>query len=319
MFDLPQVFPYFAAGFAQVFVLKTFLIVVLGMVIGFAIGILPGIGSSATLAMLIPFTFGMDAFQAMALLLGMISVTSIAGDITAILFGVPGESESAAVMIDGHPMAKNGEAGRALGAVISASLVGSLFGSLCLALGLVVVRPLVLSVGYAEFFMLSLAAIIFMSSLSGSALVKGLTAGGIGLMLSTVGLDPIFGTPRFTFGQLFLWDGIGILPMILGLYAIPELIDMARSGKPVIKTTVRQIVGVWDGIKDTLRRLPLVLRCSALGTYLGLVPGIGAGVSCWVAYGHAAQSARERAKLGKGAVEGVSAQEHPTTPRWRVR
>lgn len=305
MLDIFQIFHYYAAGFAQVFLLKTFAIIVLGMVIGFVVGLLPGLGSSATLAILIPFTFGMDPFQAMALLLGMISVTSIAGDITAILFGVPGESESAATMTDGHPMVKNGEAGRALGAVISASLIGSLFGALCLAVGLILVRPLVLAIGYAEFFMLSLAAIVFMASLSGSALAKGLTAGGVGLMLATVGLDPILGIPRFTFGQLFLWDGIGILPIILGLYAIPELIDMARGGRTISRTAAVKMSGVWDGIKETWWHLPLVLRCSAIGSYLGLIPGIGAGVSCWVAYGHAAQSAKEPQKIGKGAVEGV--------------
>lgn len=278
---------------------------VLGMLIGLVVGILPGIGSSAALAMLIPFTFGMDHFQAMALLLGMISVTSTAGDISAILFGIPGESESAATMIDGHPMAKNGEAGRALGAVLSASLIGSVFGALCLAAALIVVRPLVLAIGYAEFFMLSLAGIVFMASLTGGAMVKGLAAGGIGLMLSMIGLDPVVGTQRFTFGQLFLWDGIGVLPMILGLYAIPELLDMATGGDSISRKAAGTISRVWDGVKDTWRHLSLVLRCSVIGIYLGLMPGIGAGVSCWVAYGHAAQTAKERHKIGKGAVEGV--------------
>jgi len=300
-----EIFQHLGAGFAQVFVVKTFLAMVMGMVIGFAVGILPGIGGPATLALLIPFTFGMDSFQAMALLLGMITVTGTAGDITAVLFGIPGETASAATVVDGHPMAKNGEAGRALGAVLSASLIGGVFGALCLAAGIVVVRPLVLAIGYAEFFMLALAGITFMASLTGGAVVKGLAAGGIGLTLSMIGLDPVVGTQRFTFEQLFLWDGIGVLPMILGLYAIPELIDMARGGQSIAGKAAGKIGGVWHGVKDTLRYFWLVLRCSAIGTFLGLIPGLGATVASWVAYAHAAQTAREPHKIGKGAVEGV--------------
>lgn len=293
------------AGFLQLLNAKIFAAMMLGIAIGFAVGILPGIGGPATLALLIPFTFSMDPFQAMALLLGMISVTGTAGDITAVLFGIPGETSSAATMVDGHCMAKNGEAGRALGAVLSASMVGGVFGALCLALGIIIVRPLVLSIGYAEFFMLSLAGITFMATLTGGAVIKGLCAGGLGLMLSMVGLDPVVGTQRFTFGQVFLWDGVGVLPMLLGLYAIPELIDMARIGASNIGKTVPKLSGVGQGVLDTLRHFWLVIRCSVIGTYVGLIPGMGATIGSWVAYGHAAQTAKERAKVGKGAVEGV--------------
>lgn len=302
-----EILTHIGAAFLQIQQPNVFAAMLLGIGIGFVVGILPGIGGPATLAILVPFTFGMDAFQAFALLMGMMTVTGTSGDITAVLFGIPGETPSAATVVDGHPMARNGEAGRALGAVLTASLVGGLFGAFCLALGIVLVRPLVLAIGYAEFFMLGLAGITFMASLTGGAVVKGLAAGALGLALSMIGLDPIGGTQRFTFGQLFLWDGIGLLPMVLGLYAIPELIDMARGNPTATEKAFSKLGGLRTGVHDTFRHIGLVLRCSAIGTYLGLIPGIGATVAAWVAYGHAAQTAKDPARFGKGAVEGVLA------------
>ena len=292
---------------------ETFLYMMFGMAIGFAVGILPGLGGATTLALMLPFIYNMNPTTAFAFLLGSNAVTATTGDITSVLFGVPGEGICAATIVDGHPMAKNGEAGRALGAALMSSLVGAVFGAFSLALAIPIVSPLVLSIGSAEFFMLAVLGITFVASLSGENVAKGLIAGGLGLALAMVGLDPIESVPRFTLAgllgddnALFLWDGISLISVAIGLFAIPEIIDMAVQGTSIAgESAPTKLGGVMEGVKDTFRHWQLVLRCSAIGAYIGLIPGMGGGTSQWLAYAHAVQSSPNKERFGKGAVEGV--------------
>ncbi len=302
MFEL---FQAFIDGLLQVFVWKTFFFMLIGIAIGFAVGILPGLGGPVTLALMLPFIFKMEAVEAFSFLLGMAAVTATTGDITSILFGIPGEAITASTIVDGHPMAKKGEGGRALGAALMSSLLGAIFGAFALALAIPIVRPLVLSIGSPEFFMLALLGVTFLASLSGGALVKGLTAAAIGLMIATVGIDPISGTERYTFGYLYLWDRISLVAATLGLFALPEIIDLSVKGTSIAETTVGKLGGVMEGVKDTFRHWKLVMRCSAIGTYIGIIPGMGGSVSQWVAYAHAVQTSPDKERFGKGAVEGV--------------
>ncbi|MCY4488384.1 MAG: tripartite tricarboxylate transporter permease [Deltaproteobacteria bacterium] len=295
----------FVGGLAQVFTATTFTLMMVGIVIGFAVGILPGLGGPVTLALMLPFIFKMEAVEAFAFLLGMSAVTATTGDITSILFGIPGEAITASTIVDGHPMAKKGEAGRALGASLMSSLVGAVFGAFALALAIPIVRPLVLAIGSPEFFMLALLGVTFLASLSGTAVIRGLTAAALGLMLATVGLDPISGIERFTFDSLYLWDGIKLVPVTLGLFAIPEIIELSVKGSSISEEKVETLGGVMEGVKDTFRHWGLVLRCSAIGTYIGIIPGMGGAVSQWVAYAHAVQTSPDKERFGKGAVEGV--------------
>jgi TctA family transporter len=291
---------------------QAFLFMLVGIFIGFWVGILPGLGGAATLALMLPFIYKMDPTSAFAFLLGSNAVTSTTGDITSILFGVPGEGTTASTIVDGHPMAKKGEAGRALGAALMSSLVGAIFGAFVLAAAIPIAAPLVLAIGSPEFFMLALLGITFVGSLSGGNIVKGLMAGGLGLMISTIGLDPIRGVPRFTFegilGQgpsIFLWDGIDLVAVTIGLFAIPEIIDLAVQGTSIARERVGRLGGVMEGVKDTFRHWWLVLKCSALGAYVGILPGVGGGTAQWVAYAYAVQSSPDKERFGKGAVEGV--------------
>ena len=295
----------FAQGLVLVFSAKTFGLMLVGIAVGFVVGILPGLGGPVTLALMLPFIFKMQAAEAFAFLLGMSSVTATTGDITSILFGIPGEATTASTIVDGHPMAKKGEAGRALGAALMSSLVGAIFGALCLAVAVPIVRPLVLSIRSPEVFMLSMLGIAFLASLSGESVIKGLASAAMGLMFATVGLDPISGTERYTFGTLYLWDGIRLVPATLGLFAIPEIIDMAVKGTSIAQTNVGRLGGVMEGVKDTFRHFGLVIRCSAIGAYIGVIPGMGGSISQWVAYAHAVQSSPNKERFGKGAVEGV--------------
>jgi TctA family transporter len=294
-----------ASGFIQCFTWSTFSLMCIGIFIGFVVGILPGLGGPTAMALMLPFVFKMSAVEAFAFLLGMTAVTATTGDITSVLFGVPGEPTTASTIVDGHAMARNGEAGRALGAVLMSSLVGAIFGAVAIAVAVPIVRPLVLSFGSPEFFMLSLLGITFVASLSGEDQLKGIIAGGIGLMLATIGLDPISGTQRFTFNQLFLWDGIGLVPITIGFYAIPETIELAVLGTSIATQEVTQLGGVMQGVKDTFKHWWLVIRCSALGTFTAIIPGMGAATTQWLAYAHAVQSSPNKERFGKGAVEGV--------------
>ncbi len=302
MFEMAQ---SFVAGLFLVFAWPTFGLMLVGIAIGFAVGILPGLGGPTTLALMLPFIFKMNPVDAFAFLLGMAAVTNTTGDITSILFGVPGEPTTASTIVDGHPMAKKGEAGRALGAALMSSLVGALFGAFAMAVVIPIVRPLVLAFGSPEFFMLAVLGITFVSALSGEAVVKGLTAGGVGLLLATIGLDPMSGIQRYTFGQLFLWDGIGLVPITIGFFAIPEVIDLAVQGTSIAQAQAGKLGGVMEGVKDTFRHWWLVIRCSAIGTFIAIIPGMGGGTTQWLAYAHAVQSSPDKQRFGKGAVEGV--------------
>jgi TctA family transporter len=277
----------------------------IGIGLGFAVGILPGLGGPTTLALMLPFVFKMSPVEAFAFLLGMAAVTNTTGDITSILFGIPGEPTTASTIVDGHPMAKHGEAGRALGAAITSSLFGAVFGAVVLGLAIPLVRPLVLTFGSPEFFMLALLGITFVASLSGEAILKGLVAGCLGLWFATIGLAPVSGIQRYTFGQLFLWDGIGLVPVTIGFFAIPEVIDLAVQGSSIAKVQVNRLGGVWQGVRDTFTHWALVLRCSAIGTFIAIIPGMGAATTQWLAYAHAVQSSRGRGTFGRGRVEGV--------------
>ena len=295
----------FVTGLIQVFDQTTFLLMCIGIFLGFIVGILPGIGSPGAVALMLPFIFEMDPVQAFAFLLGMYAVTGTTGDITSILFGVPGEVVSTATIIDGHPMAKKGEAGRALGAALMSSLVGAIVGAFSLALAIPIVTPLVLSFKSPEFFSLAILGICFLAALSGDNKLKGVLAGGLGLVLSTVGLDYQENIERYTFGLVNLWEGLGLIAAAVGLFAVPEIVELWVKGSAIAEAKVGKLGGVWQGVKDTFIHIGITVRCSMIGTFFGLVPGVSAALSQWVSYAHAVQSTRDRSGFGKGDVRGV--------------
>jgi len=284
----------------------------IGVVVGFWVGLLPGIGGATTLALMLPFVYRMAPVQAFAFLLGMHSVVSTTGEITSILFGIPGEATTVATILDGHAMAKNGQAGRALGASLTSSLIGAVVGAAALALAIPIVRPLVLTFGSPEFFMLAIVGIAFIASLSGRGprgLVRGFLTGCLGLLLAAVGQDPQQGIQRYTLQQLYLWNGLDLVPVLVGFFAIPEIIDLAVRGTAIAADApLGRLSQVRDGVIDAFRHIWLIIRCSLIRTYIGIIPGVGGGVAQWIAYAHAVQSAKtpaERDGFGKGDVRGV--------------
>jgi putative tricarboxylic transport membrane protein len=281
----------------------------LGVLIGSLVGFLPGIGGPSTLAIMLPFVMTMqDPLLVIALLVGMDAVGNTASAFTSILISVPGSSGSQATILDGHPMAKNGDAARALSASFVASLLGGLFGALVLFASLPVLRPLVLSFSSPEFFILTLWGVSMVGILSGNAPVKGLLAGIVGVMIATVGLDTKSGIERFSFNVAYLWEGIDLVLVALGLFGIPEVIDLAGRKGSIAKAEEFGR-GYVQGIFDVFRHWWLLLRTSIIGAWVGFLPGLGSSVADWFAYAHAVQTEKNRENFGKGDVRGVIASE----------
>ena len=225
-----------------------------GVCMGLALGILPGIGGVAGLALLLPFTYNIDAPAAFAMLLGMGSTTTTADPISAILFGAPGHAASAATTLDGYPMTRRGEAGRALGASYMSAMIGGLFGAALMGISLPLLRPIILFMGSPELLAIAVFGISMVSSLSGNTPLRGLAAACFGMMLAMVGSDPQTGTMRWTMDSLYLWEGLPIVPVTLGIFALPELCDLAIGRMAVVQEgmTIDTKTGMLLGIKDCL-------------------------------------------------------------------
>jgi TctA family transporter len=283
-----------------------------GCLMGLVLGIVPGIGGITGIAMLLPFTFAMDPYSAFALLLGMAASVSTGDPIPAVLFGVPGGAASAATVLDGFPMAKRGEAGRALSACYMSSLMGGIFGALLLAVSIPILRPVMLYLGSPELLAFAILGISMVAVLSGNAPLRGVAAACLGIMIAMIGSDPQTGTLRWTFDSLYLWDGLRLTPLLLGIFALPELCDLLIGRTTISKAVDKKDIykGQWQGVKDCFQNWWLIVRCSWIGGGVGAIPGIGGSVIDWLAYGHALKT-EKGAKLtfGKGDVRGVIASE----------
>ncbi len=299
-------------GLASVFQPYPFLLMMIGIVLGNIVGILPGLGGQFLLSVLIPFVFGMDPVCGFALLLGAHSVTGTGGSITSILFNTPGEASNAPTCLDGFEMTKKGQAGRALGAALYSSGVGGVIGAVALLMVIPVIRIIVLSFGPPEFFMLTILGITFIGSLHSESPTKGLIAGIFGLFLSLFGEDPSTGVVRFGFGSLYLYEGMRQIPVVLGLFAVAEMISLDIEGGELVQRTVDAVDvkdSIWEGIADVHRHWWLTVKSSLIAVYMGALPGLGGGASAWFTYGYAQRTSKHPETFGKGNVEGVIAPE----------
>ena len=283
----------------------------LGILMGIWIGAVPGLGGAVGLALMLPFTFGMDTTNAFALLLGMYAVTSTADSISSIMFGIPGTVASQATILDGYPLTKKGQAARAFGAAYTVSAFGGVVGALLLAASLPIILPFINAFGVPEFFMLSVLGLTMVGVLSGRSLLKGITVACFGLLLTTVGYADATGVPRFHFGVDYLLDGLPLIPIVLGLFGIPELMELAVKGTSIsrVKPKESDESGLMQGIRDVLVHRWLTIRSALIGTYVGMLPGLGATIVDWIAYGHAVQSAKDKSQFGNGDIRGVIAPE----------
>ncbi|TDJ63188.1 MAG: hypothetical protein E2O36_03650 [Proteobacteria bacterium] len=299
------------SGLSLVFEWPSIGFLMLGVVLGIWIGAVPGLGGIIGLVLLLPFTFGMEPVPAMALLLGLWTVTTTSDTIASVMLGIPGTVASQATILDGYPLAQQGHAGRALGAAFTVSAFGGVFGAIILAVSLPIIAPLILVFRSPELFMLGMLGLTMVGTLSGSSVLKGLIAAMFGLMLGFIGLAETIAVPRFHFDTLYLLDELPIIPVVLGLFALPELLELAARNVSISRVPIHQAEGggVLDGIRDAFRYWWLALRCCVIGTYIGMLPGLGASIVDWVAYGHAVQSTKNNPRFGQGDIRGVIAPE----------
>jgi len=282
---------------------------VLGVVLGVWGGALPGVGGPAQLAVLLPFAMLMEPVNAIAFLIGVTTVGNTGNTFTSVLVAVPGGSGAQATVLDGYPMARNGEARRALSAAFMVSMLGGIIGALILFGSIPVMKAIVRSFGSPELFMFTIWGLSMIGTMSAGAPLKGLSAAVLGVLLSTVGQDVKSGVIRFDVDHPYLWDGISVVLISLSIFAIPEMIALAARKGRVAEVSELGTTGLWEGIKDAFRHKWLVLRSAAIGTWVGILPGLGSDVADWFAYASAKQTERNTENFGKGDVRGVIAPE----------
>jgi len=296
-------------GFMPLLSWSGLLLLLLGTLMGMLFGILPGLGGPQVLALLIPVTYGLSPHMATIILIGAMGAVPFSGSITAILINTPGTGASAATTFDGFPLSRQGKAGLALGASATASALGAIFGAAVLALLIPVGRQVIMAFSYPEFFMLAIMGLSVIALVSQGSPWKSLISGGFGLMLSTIGSDPITGLSRFTFGNFYLWDGIKPVPALIGMFAIAESIDLFIKKESIAGQHKILISGVWDGIRSVFQNFGVFLRGSIIGTVIGIIPGVGGVVANFLAYAQTIQTAKDKSGFGKGDIRGVIAAE----------
>jgi putative tricarboxylic transport membrane protein len=282
--------------------------IVAGTVLGVVVGALPGISGSTTTALLLPFTITMTPTAAIAFLGAIYCAANYGGSITAILVNSPGDPSASATAFDGYPMAQKGEAGRALGMSAVASTIGGIFSVFVL----IVAAPLLARVAYnfgpPEYFALAIFGLSMVAAIGGDSGVKNLISGAFGVLLATVGLDLTTGVERFTFGIYELSDGIGLVPVLIGLFAVGELLVQA-SQLHVVATMLKLDAVKLPSLADFRKCAKSIVLSSGLGTFIGILPALGATTAALVAYNETKRWSRHPEEFGKGAIEGVAGPE----------
>ena len=290
--------------------------VFLGTFVGLLFGIIPGLGGPTALALLIPLTFGMDSNAAMLLCGGIMGAVPFGGSITAILLNTPGTAPNAATLFDGYPLAQQGKAGLAIGAAATASSLGGLIGIGILFATIPVAREIILSFAPAEFFMLAVLGLCAIAVSTEGKLVRGLIAAGIGLMIAFIGYDEVSGDVRYAFGSDYLWDGVPLVPALIGLFAVAQIVSLHLSGGSISEDpSLVPVTRVGDGVRAVFRHYPTLFRGSAIGCLVGAIPGIGGTVAAYLAYTTTVQISKNPESFGKGNIEGVIAPESSNNAR----
>ena len=287
----------------------TLLYLAFGVVMGISIGVFPGLGGIAGLSLMLPFMFGLDPIYGLALMIGLVAVVPTSDTFASVLMGIPGSSASQATVLDGFPLAKKGQAARALSAAFSSSLFGGIVGAAFLTFFILVARPIVLMFQSPELLMVAIFGVSMVGILAGRVALKGLAAAGLGMMIAMIGEGPFNGEPRLTsYDYPYFLDGLKLVIVGLGIFAVPEIIALLRKGQSINE---RETLGAgwFEGVKDWWTNKWLSVRSSLLGVAVGVIPGLGGSVVDWIAYGHAVQTTKNKEKFGSGEIRGVIAPE----------
>lgn len=284
------------------------LFVFIGVASGIIVGALPGLTATMGVALLIPFTFGLDPVHGLIMLVGLFSGGIYGGSVSAILIGVPGTPAAAATALDGFVMGKKGLGGKAIGMATIASFVGGTIGALVMTFCSPQLAKIALKFGPPEFFALAFFGLGIIITISGKSILKGLISGIFGLMITMIGFDPLSGVPRLTFGSTELLGGITFIPALIGLFGYSQVFQNIEKilTAPTVRSEVRNVLPSVQEIKIVLKT---VFKSAFIGTFIGSVPGTGCDVAAFVSYGEAKRSSRNPEKFGTGILEGVAAPE----------
>lgn len=296
---------------ATVFSFSTLFIILVGTLFGIIMGCIPGMSSSMAVAIIVPFTFTMDPALGIILLAAIYCASVYGGSISAILLNTPGTPAGAATVLDGYPLTQQGKSGKALGVSAVASGIGGIISALILMTAAPILAQQALRFGSPEYFAVSIFGISIVSSLGGKNPIKGLIAGALGILIATVGMDPINGFPRFTMGSPSLVAGFELIPVLIGLFSASQAFVLIRDALKYESTgTISEVSGnILPTFKEITKLLPNISRSSLIGTFIGIIPGIGGDPAAFIAYNEAMRWSKHPENFGKGAIEGVAAPE----------
>ena len=297
------------AGFINVFKPFTFLMMSFGTLVGVVIGALPGLSGSTGIILMLPLVYKLDSDVALVMLCGLFCGSMYGGSVSAILLNTPGTPSATATLLDGYPMNKKGNAGRALGISAVSSFIGGLISAICLALLAPQLAKVALSFTSPDFFALSIFGLSIMAS-TDKNVIKGLISGFAGLLISTVGVDSVAGLDRFTFGNYRLMRGFQLLPVLIGIFALSEVFTIVQKGGEREGTQQNQHIGRVFPLRDDLKALAAsaVVGCF-IGVFIGIIPGTGGAISCFLAYQVAKKLSKHPEEFGTGIPEGIAAPE----------
>lgn len=298
------------AALGNLLTVENFIFVNIGLFIGIIFGAIPGLNGNLAITVLLPFTFQMGTVPALLMLTAIFFGSNFGGSISAILINTPGTNAAAATLIDGYPMCKNGQPKRALDMALVASTIGGLVSALCLLFFAPQISKVAITFGSPEYFALAVFGLSVIASVSGKSLVKGLISGGLGILLATVGIDSVSGVTRFTFGNLRLYNGIKMLAVLLGVYAIAQMIGRINKTEEVAVSELKETDKDDHITKNDIKRtFPTMLKSSCIGAFIGAVPGTGGAIASFIAYNEAKRCAKPDEKFGEGEIKGVAAPE----------
>jgi putative tricarboxylic transport membrane protein len=303
-------------GFMNLLGWEEIIFLCIGVAIGLAVGVLPGIGGATALILLMPVTLALEPSEALALAGGMFGSNSIGGAITAILLNTPGTTSNAITCLDGYPLAQQGRAGYAIGAAASSNALGGLIGMVSVLAIIPVAGSMIMAFGPPEFFALAIAGLVFVALTARGNLLRALIMTCAGAAVGTIGYSDVTGAERYVFGSEYLWEGIKLPVAVIGLYALAEMTHLSRKGGTVAKADApREMIGIADGLLASFKYWGAVLRGSIIGTIVGVIPGIGGTVAALLSYSATAQADKDPDSFGKGNVKGVIAPEAAMTAK----
>ena len=289
--------------------LQGLLMIIIGVVLGILVGATPGLSPAMGVALLVPFCYGMNPAYAFFLFVAVYQAANYGGSITAIAINAPGTPSASVTAIDGYKLTEQGKPGLALGMAVFSSAMGGFLGTLVLIFLTIPLSNVALKFGPAEYFSLAVFGLTTVSALGGDNRIKAFVACVLGLLLSTVGLDPVTGIDRFTFGIVELYDGFALIPGMIGLFALGEIFFSLEKLKSEASAEVSVFSNKLPGLKELGSVKATILRSSLLGTLIGIVPGAGATIATFISYGEARRRSRRPEEFGKGSLEGVAAAE----------